>query len=104
MHVFSRPRLRRAALDHPDIETRLKTWYKAAELARWSSIHEVRSDFPHADPVGSCVVFNIGGNKYRLITRIFYATEDFRGHVYVIDFLTHEEYDTDKWKKGCDCD
>jgi mRNA interferase HigB len=103
MHVFSRPKLLKASEKYPDASTPLNNWFKIAEKARWANIHEVRADYSHADPAGSCTVFNIGGNKYRLITRIFYATDEFRGHVYVIDFLTHEEYDEEKWKKACDC-
>jgi mRNA interferase HigB len=104
MHVFSRPRLLKAASDYPDAATALNAWFKIAEKARWSNLHEVRADYPHADPVGSCVVFNIGGNKYRLITRIFYSTEERRGNVYIIDVITHKEYDTDQWKSHCVCD
>ena len=104
MHVFSRPRLLAFSAQYPDAATPLNAWFKLASKAEWTNIHDVRTDYPHADPVGSCVVFNVGGNKYRLITRIFYATEEFRGHVYVIDPLTHKEYDLGKWRSACDCD
>lgn len=104
MHVFSRPKLREFSAKHPDATTPLNAWFKIAEKARWADIHEIRDDYSYADPVGSCVVFNIGGNKYRLIARVFYATDDFRGHVYVIHVLTHKEYDSNKWKKDCDCE
>jgi hypothetical protein len=57
---------------------------------------DVRADYPHADPLGTCVVFNVSGNKYRLITRIFYATRELRGNVYVLHILTHKEYDSDE--------
>ena len=88
----------------PVAATALGAWFKIAGKAHWESIHEVREDYPHADSVGSCVVFNIGGNKYRLITRIFYATDEFRDHAYVLHVWTHKEYDTNKWKSDCDCD
>jgi mRNA interferase HigB len=104
MHVFSRPVLREFSAEHPDAETPLNAWYKIASKAAWTNIHDVREDYPHADPVGTCVVFNIGGNKYRLITRIFYATDDFCGHVYVVSPLTHKDYDRGKWKSVCECD
>jgi mRNA interferase HigB len=104
MHVFSRPKLRAFAAAYPDAATSLEAWFKIASRARWLNLHEIRADYPHADPVGSCIIFNIGGNKYRLITRVFYATEEFRGHVYVIAVLTHKDYDAGKWKKACDCD
>jgi len=60
---------------------------------------ETRLDFPHADPVGECTVFNIGGNKYRLITKIRYNKQ----RVYIIHVLTHKEYDREKWKDDCNC-
>jgi mRNA interferase HigB len=104
MHVFSRPRLLKAASEYPDAATSLHAWFKIAEKARWENLHQVREDYSHADVVGTCVVFNIGGNKYRLITRIFYTTEDRRGNVYVLHVLTHKAYDTGKWKSDCDCD
>jgi mRNA interferase HigB len=104
MHVFSRPRLKTAATEHPDCARSLHAWFKIAEKARWMNLNEVRADYPHADLVGSCVVFNIGGNRLRLITRIFYADEERRGNVYIIAVLTHGEYDRGKWKKSCDCD
>lgn len=53
--------------------------------------------YPHADLVGSCVVFNIGGNKWRLISKIA-----FNRHVLLIRFiLTHKDYDKGGWKHDC---
>jgi mRNA interferase HigB len=49
--------------------------------------------------VGRCVVFNIGGNKYRLIARILFAKQ----RVYILKVMTHSEYDEDKWKAECYC-
>jgi mRNA interferase HigB len=44
-------------------------------------------------------VFNIGGNKYRLVTRILYSSQK----VFVLKVMTHKEYDADKWKEDCGC-
>ena len=49
--------------------------------------------------LGDCIVFNIGGNTYRLISRIRYATQK----VFVLMVMTHGEYDEDKWKGECGC-
>ena len=49
--------------------------------------------------VGSCVVFNIGGNKYRLRHWILYASQK----VSSLKVMTHGEYDQDKWKVECGC-
>ena len=51
-------------------------------------------DFPHADIVGERTVFNIGGNKYRLIARVNYRTQK----VFILAVLTHVDYDKDAWK------
>ena len=48
------------------------------------------------DKVGKFTVFDLGGNKYRLIAAIHYN----RGKVYIRHVLTHAEYDQDKWKEG----
>ncbi len=51
--------------------------------------------FPHADQVGGLTVFNIGGNKARLVAAIHYN----RRKVYIRAVLTHAEYDAGKWKE-----
>jgi len=59
----------------------------------------VKADFASASIVGNCVVFNIGGNKCRLVTRILNPSQK----VLVLKVMTHGEYDEDKWKeeRGC---
>ena len=82
----------------------LRAWLRVAEQAAWQSIHDVRRQFPNSDggPVRKgkrvaavATVFNIGGNKYRLITAVSFAAQIVR----VRWFLTHAEYDKEKWKK-----
>lgn len=59
------------------------------------TFNELRVAFPSADKVGDWIVFNIGGNKYRLITSIHFN----RGKVYIRHVLTHQEYDQGTWKR-----
>jgi mRNA interferase HigB len=59
----------------------------------------VKADFATASQVGNCAVFNIGGNKYRLVTRILYPSQK----VFVLKVMTHVEYDKDQWKEDCGC-
>lgn len=61
----------------------------------FNSIAEVRQIFPTADKVGKLTVFNIGGNKFRLIVAIHYN----RNKVYIRAILTHREYDKCNWKE-----
>ena len=85
---------------HPDAEGPLRLWYKTATNAEWAGLRDTRQDYPHADGVrtrggDTLTVFNIGGNKYRLIARIRY---DYR-LVNVRAVLTHAQYDESKWKE-----
>jgi mRNA interferase HigB len=74
-------------------------WLDIVRRADWANLMELRKAFPHADAVEvrsghTATVFNIRGNRYRLIVAIKYQWR----MVYVLRFLTHREYDTDKWK------
>jgi HTH-type transcriptional regulator/antitoxin HigA len=60
-----------------------------------SSFVELRAVFPSADQVGKLTVFNVGGNKVRLVTAIHYN----RKRIYIRAVLTHEEYGRGKWKE-----
>ncbi|WP_236556950.1 type II toxin-antitoxin system HigB family toxin [Calothrix sp. PCC 7507] len=80
---------------HPDAEVPLDTWRQAAEQAEWKHIIDLREVYPHADFVEGYTVFNIGGNKYRLITKITYIVKT----INIKYVLTHSEYDEGKWKK-----
>lgn len=95
MHIISKTRLKQGWEKHSKAEVGLRTWYKIASQSRWTHLDDVRQSFPHADLVGQLTVFNIGGNKYRLITKIDFL----RGKVYIRDVLTHAEYDKGNWKK-----
>jgi mRNA interferase HigB len=71
------------------------SWYKTAKKADWQNLAEVKQVYPAADLVGRYTVFNIGGNKYRLIARIVYRSQT----LFVVAVMTHEEYDLGKWKE-----
>ena len=99
MRIIAKPILREFWLQNPSAETPLLSWYKEAKTAEWKNLADVKETFPHADLVGECIVFNVGGNKYRLITKI-----NFRAKIIYIRFiLTHKEYDQEKWKQDCRC-
>jgi mRNA interferase HigB len=90
MHVVSRKRLREFSLKYQEAATPLDVWFKMIVRRKYSNGHEVRADFPSVDFLGgSLTVFNIGGNKYRLIVDMRYDL----GRVYVRHVLTHREYD-----------
>ena len=72
-----------------DSEEPLKAWYAIAKEASWNHFADVRTQFGSASAVGDRAVFNIAGNKYRLVTYINYEFHT----IYVRFVGTHKEYD-----------
>jgi mRNA interferase HigB len=95
MHIISRKTLRRFWGQHPDSEIPLSRWFKIMQHTDFSNFDELRATFPTADKVGDLIVFNIGGNKYRLIASIHFN----RGKVYIRHVLTHPEYGRGTWNQ-----
>jgi mRNA interferase HigB len=95
MRPISRRPLKQFCEKYPDAETGLRHWIKAVESAGWKNFADVRQLFGSADQVGKFVVFNIGGNKYRLIVVIHYD----RQRCYVRHISPHKDYDLGKWKE-----
>ena len=95
MHVISRKRLNEFAGQHPETGTSLAHWFRLMKRGAFSNFTQLRKTFPSADRVGQLTVFDIGGNKVRLIAAIHYN----RQKVYVRSVLTHAEYDEQRWKK-----
>ena len=99
MRIITRKRLREFAQRHPDAAEPLQQWYRLLREALWKSLQDVRRVYPHADAVtvasgNTVTVFNLCGNKYRLIAAIHYN----RQRVYVLRLLRHAEYSKDLWK------
>jgi mRNA interferase HigB len=103
MRVISKARLRQfwQGPGNQDAEGPLRAWYTHvnSRTVAWQSWGDVKAEFGSASLVGSCVVFNIGGNKYRLVTRILYPSQK----VFILRVMTHAEYDEDRWKDECGC-
>ena len=95
MHIITRKRLNEFAEKYPETKTALIHWYKIAKKNNFDSFADLRQFFPYADQVGKLTVFNIGGNKVRLIAAIHYN----RKKIYIRAVLTHKEYDLGKWKE-----
>src|SRR5437899_1172630 len=100
MRIISRRALREFWERHPQAEAPLRDWEGVAKKAVWRNITDVRRHFPHADATKvasghTVTVFNIAGNKYRLIAGIHYD----RQIVHTLMILTHAEYDKDRWKE-----
>jgi len=99
MHVIKRLPLLSFGRLHPRAVAPLDEWFRLTKRSSWRNFADVRRSFGQADVArvesGNTVcVFDIGGNKFRLVAKISYE----KGKVYVLRILTHKEYDTEKWK------
>ena len=95
MHVISEKQLKVFWDRHPNAEESLRSWVKLIELHRFRNFAELRRLFPQADQVGRLTVFNIGGNKFRLVAHMHFNT----GKVFVRFIGSHADYDRGDWKK-----
>ena len=78
-------------------ERALREWIKTVRQIEWNSFAELRKTFNHADVYCDCTIFDVGGNKYRIIGLVAYKAKI----VYIFHVLTHKEYDNDKWQHDC---
>ena len=95
MHVITRRRLNEFAEKYPETHNALANWYQQMKQNDFASIAEIREIFPSVDKVGKLTVFNVGGNKVRLVAAIHYN----RKKVYIRAVLTHNEYNEGNWKE-----
>ena len=90
MRVIAKRTLREFWKIHRDAEQPLKTWYQEATRAEWATPHDVIKLYRSASIVANNrVVFNIAGNRYRLVVRFNYPY----GVAYIRFIGTHAEYD-----------
>jgi mRNA interferase HigB len=96
VNVIKRQAIEQFYLRHPDAKTSLNTWFATCKKAEWKSYHELQLDYPEAFPVGdNRVVFDIKGNKYRLVARVLFVFKQ----VQIKWVGTHAEYDKIDVKK-----
>ena len=89
MRVISKKILRDFWQKQTDSEQQLRTWYKEASKAGWTSPNDLKRDYPKASILlGNRVVFNICGNKYRLVVKISYL----RQWVFIRFIGSHSDY------------
>jgi mRNA interferase HigB len=90
MHVISKKVLREFWKENPDSEQPLKAWHAEASRAKWETPADIKEKYGSATILKKGrVVFNIGGNKYRLIVRINYESQT----VFIRFIGTHKQYD-----------
>ena len=95
MHVITKSALVKFWTKHPDAQGPLQDWFNTMEKQVFTDLVSLQEVFSSVDQVGNLTVFNIGGNKFRLIASIHYN----RHKVYIRNVLTHAEYDHNDWKR-----
>jgi len=94
VHLISIRQLRKDTAVYLDIRPAIETWYAIVKKAKWENLEDVKKSYRDAEAVGNFTVFNIKGNKYRLIVGIDYTSST----VYYKYLLTHADYDKERWK------
>ena len=95
MRVISAKQIRSAKLKWPHSATVLDEWYRKVKVLNPEDFAALKLIFPAVDKVGALHVFNIGGNKLRLIAIVRYRMQ----RLYIRHVLDHREYDKGKWKE-----
>jgi mRNA interferase HigB len=94
MRVISNRRLVDFGQLHVDAAESLQAWRKLVESRAYQGFNDLKQTFRSADIVGDKHVFDIRGNRYRLVCRIDYRAQ----HCYIRAILTHIQYDRGRWK------
>jgi mRNA interferase HigB len=94
MHIITKKRITEAKLKYKNCASALDAWYTVISKNSFSTFSELKRTFNTIDKVGNLYVFDIGGNKIRLIASIHFN----RQKLYVRYILSHKEYDEGKWR------
>ena len=95
MRIIAKPALIRFWSREPDSKRPLQVWYSICSKTDFDNFAQLKQSFRSVDKVGKFVVFDIGGNKYRLVAHVHFNT----AKIYIRAVLTHAEYDKDYWKR-----
>jgi len=72
-------------------------WIAVVRNAEWSTFADIRRTFNHSDVYGTCTIFDVGGNKYRIVAKAAFGIRA----LFIRAVLTHEEYDRKGWQPDC---
>ena len=101
MRIISEKPVRKFWLKNNEAESAMREWIKIVKQADWKLFSDLRKTFNHADVFKNCTIFDVGGNKYRVITKINYR----KRFVFIRFVLTHEKYGFRKgklWNFDCE--
>ena len=95
MHIITKKRIIEAKHIFLECNSALDGWYRIISRNKFDNFSELKKVFNSVDKVGSLYVFNIGGNKLRLIASIHFN----RQKIYIRNILTHKEYAEKQWPR-----
>jgi mRNA interferase HigB len=95
LRVISKKVLFEKASRYADAKMPVQVGWRWRGEADWKSLEDIQRDFPATDMVGPPGHLHLKGNSDRLIARVVFRVKK----IYVKEFLTHAEYDKEKWKK-----
>jgi mRNA interferase HigB len=97
MRIITKARLREFWTVNKDAENSMREWVKVVSRMNWKTSADVKNTFNATNIYKDCTIFDVGGNKYRIIAKV-----EYRKHIVFIRFvLTHSEYDEKKWQSDC---
>ncbi len=95
MRLLGRDRIEKFVRKHPDARPSLRSWAQTIESNNFRYLVELKRTFGTADYVRPHTVFDIAGNKYRLIALVDYPLQS----VTVEHVLTHDDYAKGRWRE-----
>jgi mRNA interferase HigB len=93
MHIITQKRIWQAKEKYPESASALDGWYRVMAKNRFDNFSDLKRTFNSVDKVDSLYIFDIGGNKLRLMGHIHFN----RQKIYIQHILTHKEYECGKW-------
>ncbi len=99
MNVIARKMILDFCKIHPDACGPLERWWKICRHNTFSSFSELKQTFSTADMTGLCLIFNIGGGKYRLVVRVNFLGQ----RIWIKYILPHKKYEKLNLKEDPKC-
>jgi len=97
MRIITERKLKEFWTENEVAETVLRDWIRTVRFADWKTSADVKKTFNSVNVYKNCPIFDVGGNKYRIIAKVEYQM-----HLVFIRFvLNHSEYDEKKWQSDC---
>lgn len=75
----------------------MNTWIAVVRKADWGNFSDIRQTFNHSDVYGTCTIFDVGGNKYRIVAKAAFGMKA----LFIRAVLTHAEYNRKDWQPDC---